>query len=402
LRILQINSLCGVGSTGRIASDIHQLLKKQGHESMIAFGRNTRRYCTDAKKFGSAWNFLFHVAWTFATDRHGFASWLATRRLIRMIRDYNPDLVHLQVVHGYYVNIAMLFNELKRLCKPVVWTQHDCWAFTGHCAHFDYVGCDRWITGCHHCPEKGQYPISLLMDNSRRNYSDKRRLFNQLDSLTLVCPSKWLADLTRESFLKNHPVKVINNGVNLDVFKPRLSQIRENFNLKNKFVILAVATVWRERKGLNDLIRMAGHLEEDEIIIMVGLTKHQLRLLPSNIIGVMRTHDIDELAEFYSIADVFVNPTYEENFPTTHLEALACGTPIVTYQTGGSIESVDQSTGFIVQKGDDEEMLSKLRTIKALGKSSFSSACRNKAERSYDRNDKYQEYLDLYHELLDK
>jgi len=285
MRILQINSFCGVASTGRIANDIHHLLQQQGHESLVTYARGTAKYCPDGFKFAGDFNFLFHVAYTFATDRHAFASVLATRRLIRKIESYQPDLVHLHVVHGYYVNINLLFNYLKKSNIPIVWTQHDCWAFTGHCGYFDFAQCDRWKTQCHHCPEKYRYPISLLLDNSRRNYQDKKKLFNGFLNMVLVTPSYWLSGLIQQSYLKSYPVRVIPNGVNLAVFKPHESDFRERYHCTDRFVILAVATVWGKRKGLPDLLDLAQRLHDDEVLIMVGLDPHQKKILPPGVIG---------------------------------------------------------------------------------------------------------------------
>jgi len=400
MRILQINSLCGVGSTGRIANDIHHLLQAQGHESLVAYARSTSKYCQDGYKFAGNLNFLIHVAYTFMTDRHAFASVLATRRLIRKIEAYQPDLIHLHVVHGYYVNIKLLFNYLKKIDVPVVWTQHDCWSFTGHCGHFDYAGCDRWKTECHHCPEKYRYPISLLLDNSRRNFKDKKQLFNGLSNLVLVTPSQWLADLTRKSFLKDYPVQVIPNGINLDIFHPHTNNFRERYACRDRFVILAVATVWRARKGLPALLEIATKLEVDECLVLVGLEPYQKKQLPAGVIGITRTHDIQELSDIYAAADVYVNPTLEDNFPTTNLEALASGTPVITYRTGGSIESVDEMTGLIAEKDNADDLLQKIRQVKARGKATYSRACRDKAEKMYDRNWNFQKYIDLYQTLL--
>lgn len=404
MRILQINSICGVGSTGRIATDIHHLLESQGHTSSIAYARKKAYHIEHPIRFGGKLNFLTHVAYTFATDRHGFASKAATRQLLPLIDTFQPDLIHLQAIHGYYLNIEMLFNYLKEKQIPVVWTMHDCWAFTGHCAHFDYAGCTKWQTVCHHCPEKYQYPISLLKDNSRRNYFDKKALFTGLPQLILVSPSKWLADLTRLSFLKEYPVEVIPNGVNLEVFCPQTSDFRAQHDLKNQFILLGVATIWRKRKGWDDFLELTKHLSPDEVLVLVGINDRQKRQLASlkssQIIGIKRTHNIAELAAIYSAADVFINPTLEDNFPTTNLEALACGTPVITYATGGSVESVNESTGLIARKGDLNDLLAKIQTLKANGKASYTKACREYAEAHFARTAKYQLYVDLYTRML--
>ncbi|MDD2458686.1 MAG: glycosyltransferase [Eubacteriales bacterium] len=400
MRILQINSFCGVASTGRIAKDIHTLLQAQGHESLVAFGRKPSKYCQDGFKFAGDLSFLLHVAYTFATDRQSFASVLATRRLIQKIADYQPDLVHLHIAHGYYVNIKILFDYLKKINIPVVWTQHDCWAFTGHCGYFDYAHCDRWKTECHHCPEKYRYPISLLLDNSRRNYRDKKNLFTGLANLVLVSPSYWLKGLIEDSYLKSYPVRVIPNGVNLAVFKPHDNDFRQRYHCQDRYVILAVATAWGKRKGLPSLLELTQLLTADEILVMVGLDPHQKKQIPKGVIGITRTHDVRELADIYAAADVFINPTLEDNFPTTNLEALASGTPVVTYRTGGSIESIDAATGLIAEQGNVQDLLAKIRQIKANGKATYTRACREKAESAYNSQDNFHKYIDLYRDLL--
>jgi putative colanic acid biosynthesis glycosyltransferase len=293
---------------------------------------------------------------------------------------------------------------LQQRNKPVVWTMHDCWAFTGHCAYFDYAGCSKWKTGCSHCPEKHHYPISLLLDNSVRNYADKKRLFTKVQNMVLVSPSQWLKDLLAESFLKKYPAKVINNGVNLEVFTPRSDaanrSLRERFELGGRFVVLAVASVWDERKGYPAILQLADRLQPDEVLVIVGLNKYQKRAIPKNVIGITRTNNIQELADLYSAADVFINPTLDDNFPTTNIEALACGTPVITYRTGGSIESVDPSTGLIADKGDINDLLRQIEAIRSQGKPFYTEACRSKAVAHYERGAKFQEYIDLYLSML--
>lgn len=400
MRILQINATCGVSSTGRIAADIHHLLIQQNHESLVAYARKTTKKCPDQLHFAGTINFVIHVLYTFITDRHGFASRLATKRLLQAIDQYKPDLIHLHAIHGYYVNIALLFDYLAEKKLPVVWTLHDCWSFTGHCAYYDYSGCQKWRTQCEHCPSLRDYPISLLLDNSRQNYIDKKRLFTSLTDLTLVTPSQWLAGELALSFQSQTKCVVINNGVNLETFEPIPSNFRSNHHLDGKFLILGVASVWDRRKGLDYFLELAKRLPSDCCIILVGLSKHQKNKLPANMIGLTRTDSVRQLAELYSTADVFVNPTLEDNYPTTNLEAMSCGTPVVTFQTGGSVESLDAKTGHIAKRGDLDDLLEKIMLVKANGKSLYTKACRDKAVAEFDRADKYQQYIDLYKSIL--
>jgi len=393
MRVLQINSVCGIGSTGRIATDLHQILTEQGHESYVAFGRGEPQNCENAIRIGNKFDNYAHGALTRIFDRHGFGSVSATRRFINKVEELDPDIIHLHNIHGYYVNIELLFDYLRHASKPVVWTLHDCWAFTGHCCYFDYVVCDRWKTGCHNCPQKNRYPSSILMDASRENYGKKKAFFCELHNMTIVTPSQWLAELVRESYLQVYPVKVINNGIDLEIFKPTESDFRKRHGLENKFVILGVASIWEKRKGLDHFIELSKGLKSDEIIVLVGLTAKLLRDLPKNIIGLPRTNSTKELAEIYSAADVFLNPTLEDNFPTVNLEAVACGTPVITFDTGGSVEAVDESCGLVVPKDDVSRLVEVIKNM--IGSDKTTLDCKKRAE-LFNKIAKNNEYLNLY------
>jgi len=396
MKVLQINSFCGKFSTGRIALDIHKLLIKQGHESVIAYGRGEPLNCDNTIKIGNKIDFYNHVLKTRLLDRHGFGSKKATEDFVDEIKNYNPDIIHLHNIHGYYLNIEVLFNFLKEFNKPVVWTLHDCWAFTGHCSHFDYANCYKWETHCQKCPERKSYPKSIFIDNSYNNYEKKRKLFTSLDKLTLVTPSEWLAKLVKRSFLKEYPVKIINNGIDLNAFTPTSSNFRNRYNLENKFVILGVASKWTSRKGLQYFMELSKMLSENEIIAIVGLSKKQLKILPPNIIGIAWTNSINELAEIYSAADVFVNPTLEENYPTVNLEAQACGTPVITFNTGGSPETIDSSTAYVIKKGNFIELIHAINRVKVEGKDKYSEECVSRVRRLYNKNSNFQNYIHLY------
>lgn len=398
MKVLQINSVCGIGSTGRIAIDIHNLLIEHGHESYIAYGRNLPKNCDIAIKIGTKFDNYAHVAKTRMFDMHGFGSKKATTEFIEKVKELDPDIIHLHNIHGYYINTEILFNYLKKVNKPVIWTLHDCWTFTGHCSYFDYADCDKWKTGCYDCPEKKSYPSSRLLDNSKSNYLRKKEIFNGINCMTIVTPSMWLAKLVKESFLGEYPIKIINNGIDLNVIKPTESNFRERYNLEAKFIILGVANIWDRRKGFEHFIELSQKLVFDEVIIMVGLTKKQKKELPNNIIGITRTNNVKELAEIYTAADVFVNTTLEDNFPTTNLEALACGTPVITFQTGGSVESIDENTGFVVGKNNINELLSKIRKIKVMGKTCYSENTITRANKLYNKEDRFSEYINLYKE----
>lgn len=396
MRVLQINSVCGVGSTGRIATDIHSMLIQKGYESYIAYGRDLPKNCTASIKIGTKLDNYIHVALTRALDKHGFGSIKATRNFIKKVDQLDPDIIHLHNIHGYYINIKVLFDYLKKSGKPVIWTLHDCWSFTGHCAYFDYAGCNKWTTGCHNCPEKSSYPASIFFDNSRVNYQMKKEIFTGVKDLTIVTPSKWLANLVKQSYLKEYPVKVINNGIDLEVFKPTQSDFRKKYNLENKFIILGVANVWGRRKGFKYFIELSEKIKNDEAIVMVGLSKKQKESLPKNIIGITKTNNVKELAEIYTAADVFVNPTLEEVMGLTNVEALACGTPVITFDTGGSVECINKNTGIIVEKGNINQLKKAIEEIGSKTKLYNSKICTEIAIKNYNKMNNFLKYCDLF------
>lgn len=391
MKVLQINSVCGVGSTGRIATDLYKVIEEAGHECVIAYGRGTAPEGIKTIKIGTNFDNYMHVAKTRIFDKHGFGSTKATKEFIKKVEEYNPDVIHLHNIHGYYINIEILFNYLKIANKKVIWTLHDCWAFTGHCSHFDYVGCYKWKMGCNNCKQKKEYPSSKLMDASQFNYEKKRNIFTSVKDMTIVTPSKWLANLVKESFLGKYEVRVINNGIDLGVFKPIESNFRESYGLQDKKIILGVASVWTERKGINTFIELSKILNYHYKIVMIGVSKRQKRILPQNILAITRTNNVRELAEIYTVADIFINPTLEDTFPTTNLEALACGTPIITFDTGGSSESININCGKVIQKGNLNEMLIQIKNMCSINLKK--EDCLEKAK-LYDKNYKYKLYLD--------
>jgi len=400
--LLQINS-GACGSTGHIAESIGLLAIKNGWKSYIAYGRKGLPSESSIIKIGTKWDVILHGIKTRLFDRHGFGSKHATIKLINTIIKIKPNIIHLHNVHGYYINIEILFNFLALANIPVVWTLHDCWAITGHCAHFDRVGCFKWKTGCYSCPLKKGYTSSLWCDNSKMNYREKRLLFNSVNDLTLVPVSMWLEDIVNKSFLKEYPSKVINNGVDLSIFSPQEQKydIRRKIGIDDRFMIVGIASIWAPHKGFGDFLELSKYIDDNMVIVLVGLNKKQIKGLPSNIIGISRTENVNELAEIYSASDIFLNLTYADTFPTTNIESLACGTPILTYNTCGSIESVSPDTGFIVEKGDLFGVMKSIRIVKKKGKLSYSKACRNRSVSLYDKDDRFQEYFKLYDHLLE-
>lgn len=399
MRVLQINSVYGSGSTGRITADIHSMLLNEGSDSYVAYGRGSSND-HGTIKIGKKIDSIVHGLMTRVFDNHGLASKKATDSFIRKIKDLDFQIVHLHNIHGYYINIESLFQYLKSLDVPIVWTLHDCWSFTGHCTYFDYMNCNKWETKCYDCPQKAAYPSSVLIDRSKKNFLLKKELFNGLKNLTIVTPSIWLSNLVKKSFLKNYPVKVINNGVDTDIFKPNENTFRQKYALGKKFIILGVASVWEPRKGFKYFIELSHKISTDEVIVLVGLNNELINDLPCNIIGISKTENINQLAEIYSGANVFFNPTLEDNFPTTNLEALACGTPVITFNTGGSVESVNEDCGFIIEKGNIEDVLSCINIVKKKDEKHYTNICRARALQLFEKKERYSEYLTLYKELI--
>ena len=396
MKVLQINSVCGVGSTGRIATDLYKVMKENGIESKIAFGIGNAENIPkeDAFKFGNKFDYYVHNAVSRITDRAGFYSKINTLKLLKFIKSYEPDIIHIHTIHGYYVNIEILFNFLKEYKKPVIWTLHDCWSFTGHCAHFDLIGCTKWKTQCYNCPIHREYPKSFT-DNSRHVYKLKKQLFTGVENLTIVTPSQWLADLVKQSFLKDHTIRIINNGINLDVFKPIENDIKIKYQCENKYLILGVAFGWGKKKGLDIFIELAKRLDENKYkIMLVGTDEHIDKDLPDNIISIHRTQNQNELAEIYSAADLFVNPTREDTYPTVNMESLACGTPVLTFNTGGSSEIIDKTCGMVVEKDDIDSMYNEI--INICENNVFTKEMCLRKSRMFDKNEKYRNYIELY------
>ena len=392
MKLVQINSVYNTGSTGRIVEGIAQAARRREHDTQAVYGRRSGSGPTESYRISFLPDQLVHGVYSYAADAHCLGSRRATRRLVNWLDKEKPDIVGLHNLHGYYLNVPMLFECLRRTGIPVVWTLHDCWAFTGHCSYFDRFDCRKWQSECHDCPMTRYYPRSLV-DRSTRNHKWKKRAFSGLDNLTLVTPSRWLAEHVAESFLAEYPVRVIPNGIDLERFRP-VGPARSD-----SVTILGVANGWDDRKGLADFIRLRALLPRKWRIVLVGLSRSQARALPDGIEGLERTESIDELVGLYSQAAVYVNPTWSDNFPTTNLEALACGTPVVTYRTGGSPESVREGCGAVVEQGNVDGLAAAVRSLVKADGDELSPRCRAVAEAEYDRDFRFEEYVRLCEQI---
>ena len=361
MKILIVNSVCGIGSTGRICADLAKKFEADGHEVKIAYGRSAvvpEQYRKYAVRIGSGMDVKVAGIQSRLFDNHGLASKRATKKFLQWADEYNPDLVWLHNLHGYYINYELLFRWIKsRPGMQVKWTLHDCWACPGHFSYFTMVKGEQWKHHCSYCPQTRRYPACYGKSNATGNYDRKRAAFTGVKNMTLITPSQWLADLVKESFLNEYPVEVHYNTIDTRVFKPTPSNFRKQYGLQDKYIILGVASVWDERKGLRDFYKLAEMLDDRYAIVLVGLNAKQIKKLPKRIVGIRRTNSPEELAAIYTATDVFFNPTYEDNFPTVNLEAEACGTRVVSYDTGGCSETIHSKESRAISVGCMDEML---------------------------------------------
>ena len=367
-KLIQINTVCN-GSTGAIMGHIQKKAMKEGYETLSLYGRRKGYEKMPCEKYGSGLSFWLHVALTTAFDAQGCGSYFYTKKLVGRIRKEQPDIIHLHNLHGYYLYLPILFQFLKTEFKgKVIWTFHDCWPFTGHCPYFVIAECDKWKKECHNCPNQRNYPISLLWDGSRRNYKWKKEMFTGMDNLIITCPSVWMKEKVEQSFLKDAKCEVVPNGIDFSVFYPREDvNVAEKYEIpRDKKIILGVASIWEARKGLNDFIKLAEILPEEYIIVLVGLSGKQIKgISAANIIGIQRTENQDELAQLYSMASVFMNPSKEESFSLVTIEAMACGTPVIALGYSAPRELVNDDNGILLSKTGPDDYLDAIRRIEA-------------------------------------
>ncbi|MDE8221434.1 glycosyltransferase [Erysipelothrix rhusiopathiae] len=372
MKVLFVNSVCDYGSTGKIVRDLANGLKKEGHEVLICYGRHQAKEDTDTFYIGDKLTTYSHVFMTRVFNRHGLHSNRATQKLIEKIETFNPDVIHMHNLHGYYLNVEMLFEALKTFKGKIYWTFHDCWPISGSSAYFDYHGCKTWDEGCVECNSTRDYPEALVFKRQKKNFLWKKKAFSGLDNLTLVTPSYWLKELLAKSFLAQYPCEVIHNGINTNLFKPTYdAELTKKY--ENKLVLLGVASIWEQRKGLNDFIKLSTMISDNYKIVLIGLTEEQKKSLPTAIDGVLRTDSAEQLAAYYTLSHRFINPTYEDNYPTTNIEALCCHTPVIAYDTGGNKEVSIKPFMTIVPQGDLEAIVHELNSNKNISFDHFDS-----------------------------
>ena len=379
--------------------EIGEIAQAAGWESYIAYSGardGVPQHSSQLVPVGNKLDLAFHAVATRIFDAHGLVSRRATKQLIRRIREIDPDVIHIHNVHGYWLNYPLLCQYLRESGKPVIWTVHDCWLYTGHCYYYSAVHCDKWQTGCGHCPQKRAFPASWIFDRSARNWRDKQRAFGSLERLTIVPVSDWIRQEMSCSFLADKPFQVIHNGIDLYVFHPAGTGAERPAGT----VILGVATLWLEEKGIRDFVELAGRLREGEHLVRVGhMSEAKRAAFPAGVEFIERTENVAKLAALYARATAFVNPTWQDNYPTVNLEAIACGTPVVTYRTGGSIEAVTEGTGFVVEQGDVQGLLDRVRELAAEDRKTVAERCRAHALQHFSKQERYQDYIRLYESL---
>ena len=395
--IVSINGV-NYGSTGNIARQIGELAREKGVEYYNAYpwaaiNKQIGRYDI---VIGNKMDKVFNVALGRATGYAGRFSHIETKKFLNKLDELKPDIIHMHNLHDGFINLKMLFDYIKKNNIKVVWTLHDCWSFTGRCAYFTMSKCYKWKTGCGDCPQKNCYP-KRYRDTTKKMIKLKEKWFGGVEDMVIVTPSAWLKSLAEQSFLSEYPIRVINNGIDTKIFIPTESDFRKKHKIENKFIVLGVASAWGKAKGLDDILTLRKELDESYAFVLVGTNEDIDKRLPENIISIHRTHNQKELAEIYSAADVYINPTKEENYPTVNMEAVACGTPVITYNTGGSGEMLDECTGIIVDTNDVESMKESIISLKT-----------RKTERNvnpekgkeFSFNKRFEEYLDLYYKML--
>lgn len=398
--LLQINVDANNGSNGSIARDIGTIAIHKGWKSYIAYGRKFIPSDSELIRVGNDLDIWIHVLMTRFFDVHGLASRLVTKRFLKKVDKIKPDIVHLHNIHGYYINYKLLFEYLVNHNIPIVWTFHDCWPFTGHCGHFESCGCKRWKSECYNCPLIHGYPKSFFFDNSRFTFNLKKQLFTSPHHLHVATVSYWLKDLVDKSYFSKYPIHVVYDGIDTECFTHRESTLREKYYLEGKFVLLSAAANWSKSKGWDDYIKLSSLLPDDCVIMLVGVSDQQKKGLPRNIIAIPRQEEKVKLAEFYSMADILLNLSYQETFGMTTAEAMACGTPGISYNRTACPELLSPETGIVVEAGNMEQILRAIDTIKSNGKSFYSNACRQRVLDYFDFKKVNQQYFDIYSIIL--
>ena len=429
MKILQINVVYGTGSTGKIAAGMYKLIKEKGFEVASAYGRGKlpNEYGINGIRIGNKFDFYQHVLINFFLGKSGFGSKTVTRRFLKWLDKEQPDLIHLYNIHGFYLHVGLLFEYIKQHHIPVIWTLYDCWPFTGQCSHFDYAGCDKWVSGCHHCPiYRSDYPYSLFKDNSKENYRLKKDAFTGVSDLTIIAPSNWMESVIKRSFLGNYPIRMIFNGINVETFCPKKTN-SEKFGVPTDTkILLGVANTWESKKGYEFFLRLADDFTPANgyQLVMIGLSDRQCKKINrkygKKIVTITRTADQNELADWYRCAFAYVNTTLQESLSLTNVEALACGTPVITFHSGGTPETIidpkllpsaeisDQNNytspcGILVPRANYhllKKAILDMTAMRTQTPNSFSPDDCRKQSLYFDQRNIFMQHINLYKQIL--
>jgi len=400
--VVHLNGVYGSGSTGRIIYELTEQMAKRKDTSFTFYSEGSS-ISSDANRYISDFARNIHALLSRLTGLQGYFSIIPTIKLLQKMSRINPDIVHLHVLHGNSISLPMLFSYLKRKQIPVVVTLHDCWLVTGKCSYPTPYQCDHYTSDCSHCAAKHDVNPSWLFVPARKMHADRQKWFSGLTDYRFVGVSNWVANLARDSFPVNEKVSTIYNWIDERVFYPRDSnELKDQLHIVGKRVLLGVSSFWSTQKGLDDFLAISSQLPDTDCIVMVGRIPENLPKRP-NILWVGTIENPEQLAAYYAMADVFVNPSQFETFGKTTAEALMCGTPVVAYANTATAEIIAPNCGILVtpSSGVDGLILA-VNTVLQNSKASYTLACVTHAKQNFCMKVNIDQYFSLYQELLTK
>jgi glycosyltransferase involved in cell wall biosynthesis len=399
MKILQINLVNGSKSTGRTTIELTDYLNSNGHQAYVAcsFGLGKDYEYQIGTSIGKRLHSLFSRIF----GNQGYYSKFSTSKLIKYIDELKPDVVHLRNLHGNYINLNILFDYISRKNLPTVITLHDTWFYTGKCCFYTEANCFKWQKECGNCPQLRRDNPSWFVDKTKSNLLDKKNWLKNIPRLAVIGVSDWITDESRKSILKSaNIIYRIYNWIDLDEFQPVESfGLRSSLGLEEQFIIIGVASKWGERKGLSSFIELSQMISDKMKIILIGKIEDKFTL-PSNIISIPETHSKKELAQYYSLADVFITFSKEESFGKVTAEALACGTPAIVYDSTANSEIVSEECGYVVDSGNIKKVVEKIKEIELRGKKVYSDNCRKFVTKNFNKEDRIKDYLEIYNKII--